>query len=655
MDNRSKAMTENARLKSSNIATLLFIAALLALAAGTETATAQQPGTMLAEPATAEEAARVLDLRTIPMLEGAIIQMRSLGILVYLGKGSPKEAFEFQRRELAKRGFQELPGRNRDATATHGDFTKDGFHVSAGASEVTGDPEKVGWSRVNVLNYGNVVVDKLPAPVGVKLNHAQPQRVTYNTSASPTETAASCRKLLLAAGWEPYGETPSPHPDQPDASMQFFKWNAIRLESWIMTVELQGKKSTSISYDTELLSADLPAPAGATELRYDDWQTNLTFDLPGGKPDALLAFYQERLSKQGWKATTERPIADDRDQSQFFVYRNSQRDLISVHVVPSAAGVHARLNHQTAAEVAEEERHAKAEAEIAKQELARKNMRIKVAVPLPPAAQKLTKKDASEFEFSLKTGSGPAALETLREHVLREGWTEGKREEFDKRRGGLKFTNDGDEVRLSYFDLGDVDITVSGSERIVLEPVPSKDAPPAGAPKAAKQPAAAPAIPGLPALPPGIELPPEVKAQLDQALEDIAKLKDSAKKAAAPGKKPAPAKGPPAAKTPTITVHNVPAANTFQRLVTEKPLGSIGELDLSKRDNNKPNFFVSPDGRRFAYLIEKTGVVIDGKEYLYPGMYQGGVKERTFRFSPDSQHTAWVARVGEQGDTLVLD
>ena len=78
-------------------------------------------------------------------------------------------------------------------------------------------------------------------------------------------------------------------------------------------------------------------------------------------------------------------------------------------------------------------------------------------------------------------------------------------------------------------------------------------------------------------------------------------------------------------------------------------------MDLSKRDNNKPSYFVSPDGRRFAYLIEKKGVVVDGQEYLYPGMYQGGVKERTFRFSPDSRHTAWVARVGDQGDTLVLD
>jgi hypothetical protein len=87
----------------------------------------------------------------------------------------------------------------------------------------------------------------------------------------------------------------------------------------------------------------------------------------------------------------------------------------------------------------------------------------------------------------------------------------------------------------------------------------------------------------------------------------------------------------------------------------EKSLGAIGDLELSKYLGSKPHFWISPDGRRFAYLIEKKGVVIDGQQHLYPHMYQGGVKEGTFRFSPDSRHTVFVAYVPEQGETLVLD
>src|SRR5687768_5605417 len=92
---------------STSIARPLLLLVVFAVA---PEAVAQRPGK---EPATVGEAARVLDLRTFPLLEGATVHMRSLGILVYVGKGSPQEAFDFQRRELTKRGFQELPGRNR--------------------------------------------------------------------------------------------------------------------------------------------------------------------------------------------------------------------------------------------------------------------------------------------------------------------------------------------------------------------------------------------------------------------------------------------------------------------------------------------------------------------------------------------------------------
>jgi len=182
-------------------------------------------------------------------------------------------------------------------------------------------------------------------------------------------------------------------------------------------------------------------------------------------------------------------------------------------------------------------------------------------------------------------------------------------------------------------------LLLSALTTIAQEPSAAQDKPPT-----AKQ----PAIPGLPDLPPGVELPDDVKALLNKVLQD------SAKGRPAPAKAPSPAKAL-APKKAAATVQSAPAATTFQRVATEKPLGPVGELDLSKRSNTKPEFWVSPDGRRFAYLIEKKGIVIDGQAHMYPHMYQGGIKERTFRFSPDSRHTAWVAYVGEQGDTLVMD
>src|SRR6476620_9589763 len=101
----------------------------------------------------------------------------------------------------------------------------------------------------------------------------------------------------------------------------------------------------------------------------------------------------------------------------------------------------------------------------------------------------------------------------------------------------------------------------------------------------------------------------------------------------------------------TMSVQQSIAQTNPQPAVTEKRLGSVGKLDVSKRDPRKPHFWVSPDGRRFAYLAE-DGIVIDGQTYSYPGTYQGGVKEGTFRFSPDSRHAVYTALLDKQGETL---
>jgi len=87
-----------------------------------------------------------------------------------------------------------------------------------------------------------------------------------------------------------------------------------------------------------------------------------------------------------------------------------------------------------------------------------------------------------------------------------------------------------------------------------------------------------------------------------------------------------------------------------RRMATEK---SLGKADLSKFDPQKPTFWISPDGRHIACLIEK-GIAIDGRAKTY----EYGVKEETFTFSPDSQRTGYVAKAGGMGsrnEVLVID
>ncbi len=89
-----------------------------------------------------------------------------------------------------------------------------------------------------------------------------------------------------------------------------------------------------------------------------------------------------------------------------------------------------------------------------------------------------------------------------------------------------------------------------------------------------------------------------------------------------------------------------------RRVVKETPLGQV-DLSEAGYDPDKPNFWVSPDGRHAAYLTEK-GIVIDGQ--ASPD-YEFGVKPESFSFSPDSQRTAYtaIALRENRDEVLVLD
>lgn len=488
-------------------------------------ATKKPPATGGNEPATPEQAAKVLDLRTFPVIEGAELgNQRTLAILMYEAKSLPVAAFEFQRKELSKRGFKELPGGYSDAMNVSGHFTKEGFRVAVSASASFGDPKKTGYSQVSLVNSGNVDMARLPVMPGVKPFHPQVYQAAYTTDVKVADAAAACRKLLLAAGWEPYGQM-EPNPSMPDTSMQYFKRNAIKLQSWVMITPAEGNK-TLIQYDTELLSADLPAPPDTADPRYTDSQKTLRFDSPKDRTDAIIAFYQERLAKQGWKPTTERPVSDDRTKSQFVIYRNAQKELLSLNLAQFTDIVRVELKHQTETELAEEERQAKAYAAREKGEEAKRNMKVPVKVPLPATAGMVEKLKENIFEFTVDSGTCADALKGFRKHFLKEGWTEEDGSMLEEKTGNMELKKGLATLSFSYFDvgIGDPEIKISGSPNVVLETLQSTEKAAEDEPKAKKKTAPA-GIPGLPDLPPGVELPDDVKALLKKAQEKPEKKK----------------------------------------------------------------------------------------------------------------------------------
>src|SRR5438045_9653790 len=61
-------------------------------------------------PATVEQAAKILDLSTFPLMDGAKpLELPQVANLFYLATGDVKTAFEFNRKALLAQGWKELP------------------------------------------------------------------------------------------------------------------------------------------------------------------------------------------------------------------------------------------------------------------------------------------------------------------------------------------------------------------------------------------------------------------------------------------------------------------------------------------------------------------------------------------------------------------
>src|SRR5437773_5366286 len=115
-------------------------------------------------PATVEQAARVLDLSTFPLMGGAKPpESRQVATLFYLATGDTKTAFEFNRKALLAQGWKELPDSSVTDQSASAMFSRSGFLVYVSIS-----PHDGGTSYVRLMNQGNVKPGKLPVPPNAK-------------------------------------------------------------------------------------------------------------------------------------------------------------------------------------------------------------------------------------------------------------------------------------------------------------------------------------------------------------------------------------------------------------------------------------------------------------------------------------------------------
>ena len=414
-------------------------------------------GDAVKTPATVEQAAKILDLSTFPLMDGAkSAELRHVANVSYVAPGDGKKALEFHRKAFAAQGWKELPGGYVTDQSASAMFARDGFVVVLSVIPF----EETGVS-VRLQNFGNIKPGKLPVPPGVKAIYQGDSTAMFETDASVPATADAIRNLFVAQGWVPYGKA---------GDSDFFKRNAILATSTVSSAPARAGK-TMIQYSNQLISSDIPAPQNVEDLRYVDEPPELTFAT--ANQDTVVDFYRKALAAAGWKSTMDKMI--DVDGKPTMIFRNPAKEMITLSVPYDYGGgkLGVSVRFQSAAEIAESDRRIKeeaprlraaAEAKAVKEaaELAERNTVPKIAVALPADAKDV-KQTNDAIKFTLGKGKAKAAVESMRAQFRSAGWKEDVAS-LERMAGTLSFSKEGGQsVTITYSDTGFMPMEVSVS------------------------------------------------------------------------------------------------------------------------------------------------------------------------------------------------
>lgn len=293
------------------------------------------------EPATARQAAAVLDFSEFPLIRPIDeASTQTIARQTYRTIGPISDLAEQLRGKLKEAGCQELPGATFMDAYGAAVYQKDGYTISLSLSPL-GQPNEI---MVSLANHGNLNLKELPVPDGFKEMYALPNVVAYTSDKAVEEANAACKKLLMEKGWEPFGET----------TVSFMlKKNAVILQIMV-TASAQGNGST-VQISSELMSVDLPAPPYSGVLQYSETASNMLFDSEKTQAE-LIEFFRTSLGELGWSATTENPFKVG--FREHLIFRNPEKEYLEIDFQTVEGKTRTRLKYQTAKQFAEMEKRA---------------------------------------------------------------------------------------------------------------------------------------------------------------------------------------------------------------------------------------------------------------------------------------------------------
>jgi hypothetical protein len=284
---------------------ILFVLALALTLPGCEKSDTSDKSGAPPTPASLKEVLGVIDLRTFPVMEGAInIHKSPVGThfsIPQADKGKVVQAVEFYRANLAEAGWKPATDPKLWKVYEEGAqlvFVKQDFMLYASIGISRGD----GNMNAGLFHLGNLDARRLPRVAGAEVINALPERIIYRTDAKPDAVKEFLRAELKKQGWMEFRQPLPSGVSRPanDRSLSFLN-RAAAIDIFLTPQE--GK--TGVNASVRVLEDQLPVMPDAEGLEFDRSPLTLFYRSrrwPGGSS----GFPSQRVHRTGLEATRRR-------------------------------------------------------------------------------------------------------------------------------------------------------------------------------------------------------------------------------------------------------------------------------------------------------------------------------------------------------------
>jgi hypothetical protein len=297
---------------------------------------------------------------------------------------------------------------------------------------------------VALLPANPILPAALPKPAGLKAVIETRQTAIYSVPKPKEAVRTEAVKIFTDAGWLPYGEA---------GETRYFKRGKVKALLTVSSAPNDTGKSM-VTYMAETMSADLPAPPGATDIQYSETTKRLSF-FSTQTPDQIDAAYRKLVEPAGWATTMKKPATTDLDY--VVIYRHPTEGMIRLEMRPGPEKVLATVIYSTLQDVQAEEARAKAQGDALRKKLAAQaaaaNPEVHLTVPKGTSKHFATK---GGYALVMAPGTAMEGAKKISAELQQQGWKPGADLPLARETGMIELSRDNLRASIVFMDPGGI-------------------------------------------------------------------------------------------------------------------------------------------------------------------------------------------------------